>query len=43
MCLRIAGIKEGDKEDVPLKVIDFASNLQIDIAADDIDRGLTGQ
>ena len=37
MCLRIAGIKEGDKEDVPLKVIDFASNLQIDIAADDID------
>ena len=38
MCLRIAGIKEGDKEDVPLKVIDFASNLQIDIAADDIDR-----
>ena len=37
MCLRIAGIKEGDKEFVPLKVIDFESNLQIDITVNDID------
>ena len=38
MCLGIAGIKEGDKEDVSQKVKDFASNLQIDITTDDIDR-----
>ena len=38
MCLRIAGLKEFDQENVTQRVLDFADNLNANINADDIDR-----
>ena len=38
MCLRIAGIKERENENVTQRVLDFADNLNVNINGDDIDR-----
>ena len=38
MCLRIAGIKEREDENVTQRVLDFADNLNVNINGDDIDR-----